>query len=127
MTSRVYFWPSRHKDIKYFCRTCPQCHILDRLRPSQGLLPIVQLQPWDCFRTDYIGPIIPVAESGARFIIVGVDYILRFLVARAVPKATSANTVSFFQQKVADKFGWPRAVYHDNGAHFKKISRGNWN
>ena len=44
----------------------------------------------------------------------------RFLVARAVPEATSANTVSFFEQEVAGKCGWPRAVYHDNGSHFKK-------
>ena len=115
-----YFWPSRNKDVKYFCRTCPQCQMLGPLRPSQGLLPIVQLQPWDCFGTDYIGPITPVAEGGARFIIIGVDYMSRFLVARAVPEATSANTVSFFQQEVADKFGWPRAVYHDNGSHFKR-------
>ena len=115
-----FFWPSRNKDIKYFCRTCPQCQMLGPLRPSQGLLPIVQLQPWDCFGTDYMGPITPVAESGARFIIIGVDYMSRFLVARAVPEATSANTVSFFHQEVADKFGWPRAVYHDNGSHFKR-------
>ena len=43
----------------------------------------------------------------------------RLLVARGVPEATSANTVSFFQQEVSDKFGWPRAIYHDNGSHFK--------
>ena len=48
-----FSWPTRHKDIKYFCRTCPQCQMLGPLRPSQGLLPIVQLQPWDCFGTDY--------------------------------------------------------------------------
>ena len=115
-----FFWPSRHRDIKYFCRTCPQCQMLGPLRPSQGLLPIVQIQPWDCFGVDYMGPITPVAESGARFIIIGVDYMTRFLVARAVPEATSANTVSFFEQEVAGKCGWPRAVYHDNGSHFKK-------
>ena len=40
-----FYWPTRHKDIKYFCRTCPQCQMLGPLRPSQGLLPIVQLQP----------------------------------------------------------------------------------
>ena len=67
-----------------------------------------------------MGPFTPVVNSGARFIIIGVDYMSRFLVARAVPEATSANTVSFFQQEVSDKFRWPRAVYHDNGSHFKK-------
>ena len=67
-----------------------------------------------------MGPITPVAESGARFLIIGVNHMSRFLVARVVPEATSANTVTFFQGEVTDKFGWPRAVYHDNGSHFKK-------
>ena len=40
-----FFWPTRNKDVVYFCRTCPQCQILGPLKPSQGLLPIVQLQP----------------------------------------------------------------------------------
>ena len=44
----------------------------------------------------------------------------RFLVAYIIPEATSVNTVSFFQQEIADKFGWPRAVYHDNRSYFKK-------
>ena len=67
-----------------------------------------------------MGAITPVAESGAGLIIIVVDYMSRFLVARVVPEATSANTMSLFSQEVADKFGWPRAVYYNNGSHFKK-------
>ena len=63
----------------------PQCQTLGPLRLSQGLLPIVQLQPWDCFGTDYMGPITPVAERGARRMVSGVDYMSRVSVARAVP------------------------------------------
>lgn len=41
------------------------------------------------------------------------------LFARAFPSATSAKTVSIFAEDIAKNFGWPRAVYHDNVAHFE--------
>ena len=116
-----FFWPTRSRDIKEFCRTCPQCQMLGPLRPSQGLLPIVHLQPMDCLGIDYIGPFTPIARSGARFIIIGVDYFTRFLFARAVPAATSSNTVAFVEDEIVRPFGWPRAFYHDNGSHFLKF------
>ena len=115
-----FYWPSRAKDVNYYCRTCPQCQMLGPLKPSQGLLPIVQLQPLDCLGLDYMGPFTPIARSGARFIIIAVCYFTRFLFANAVPESTSANTLAFVESDIVDKLGWPRAFYHDNGSHFKK-------
>lgn len=93
--------------------------MLGPLKPAQGLLPIVHMQPLDCIGCDYIGLFLPISVNGSQFIIIGVDYMIRVLFARVVPSATSANTVSFFEQQIADKFGWPRAIYNDNGSHFK--------
>ena len=36
-------------------------------------------------------------------------------------KATSGNSVAILENKVVDKIGYPRAVYNDNGSHFKKL------
>ena len=35
-----------------------------------------------------------------------------------MPTATSANALEFLQQAVTEHFGWPRALYSDNGSHF---------
>ena len=45
-------------------------------------------------RTDYMRSIAPITEGCARFKVIRVDYMSGFLVDRAVPEATSANTVS---------------------------------
>lgn len=114
-----FFWPTRHTDIEKFCRSCPQCQMLGPLKPTQGHLPVVSLQPLDIMGIDYIGPFTPIAESGARFIVIAVDYISRFMFAESVQLATSANTVEFVQSQIVNPFGWPRSWYHDNGSHFK--------
>ena len=67
---------------------------------------------------DYIGPIRPIPQSKARYIIIAVDYFTRFLFARAVPAATSAHALDFVKREIVHVFGWPRAIYSDNGSHF---------
>lgn len=114
-----FFWPTRHKDVQEYCRTCLPCQMLGPIRPTQGLLPVVSLQPLDLMGIDFIGPFTPIAESGARFIAISVDYMTRFLFGEALAKATAANTVKFQQRRVVEPFGYPRVYYHDNGNHFK--------
>ena len=116
-----FFWPTRHKDIFIFCRSCPMCQMIGPLRPTKGLLPVVSIQVGDVLAFDYIGPFTPIAKSGARFIGIAVDYFARFLFADAVAQATSENSVAILENKVVDKIGYPRAVYNDNGSHFKKM------
>lgn len=50
------------------------CQMLGPLKPSKGLLPVLSIQPMDMLEIYYIGPISPIAKSGARFICITVDY-----------------------------------------------------
>lgn len=67
---------------------------------------------------DFIGPLRPVSDSGARYICSAVDYFSWYLWAKPLPTATSANALEFPQQTVTEHFGWPRALYSNNGNHF---------
>ena len=67
---------------------------------------------------DFIGPFRPVSDSGARYICSAVDYFSWYLWAKPMPTATSANALEFLQQTVTQHFGWPRALYSNNGSHF---------
>jgi hypothetical protein len=115
-----FYWPTRYKDILQYCRSCANCQFLGPLKPSQGLMPVLHLQPLDMMGIDFIGPFSPIALSGARYIIIAVDYATRFLWARAVRRATGANVVKFLKEDIVQIFGWPLAFYHDNGSHFAK-------
>lgn len=47
-----YYWPTRHKDIFMFCRSCPMCQMIGPLRPTKGLLPVVSIQVSDVLAFD---------------------------------------------------------------------------
>lgn len=113
-----YYWPTRHRDVAYYCRSCPSCQRVGPLRPSQELLPILQLQPMDLMGMDFIGPLAPVAEgTGARYVLIVVDYFTRYLFTKSMPSSTSEEVVKFLTH-IAESVGWPRAIYNDNGSHF---------
>lgn len=115
-----FYWPTRHRDIFEYCRSCPMCQMTGPLRPTKGLLPVVSIQVGDILAIDYIGPFTPVAKSGARYIGICVECFTRFGFADAVANATAANSVKILENQVVDKIGYPRSVYNDNGTHFKQ-------
>ena len=49
--------------------------------------------------------------------IIAVDYFTRFLCAKATPDSQGKSAVALLME-IVKRFGWPRAVYTDNGAHF---------
>ena len=102
-----FYWPNRRLDIYKYCRSCVNCQMLGPLKPTRGLLPILQLQPLDMLGIDFIGPFRPISNSGARYICIAVDYFSRYLWAKPLPTATSANALEFLQQTVTENFGWP--------------------
>lgn len=115
----LYYWPNRMTDIFAHCRSCFHCQMLGPLRPTRGLLPILHLQPWDLVWIDYIGPFIPITdETSSRYIILAVEYLTKYLIAKPVRAAVSANSWKFFRECIASVFGLSRAVYSDNGRHF---------
>lgn len=111
-----YYWPTRHRDTSYYCRSCDSCQRVGPLRPSQDVLPVLHLQPFDMIGIDFMGPITPMSE-GNKYIIIVVDYFTRYLFTKAVSRNTSAEVVAFLNE-IGRFVGWPRAVYCDNGSHF---------
>ena len=68
---------------------------------------------------DFLGPITPNSLNGSVYIIIAVDYFSRYLFAHATKRNTGMAAVEFLNQ-ICKFFGWPLALYVDNGAHFVK-------
>ena len=114
-----HWWPTRSADITSHVRTCDTCQRIAPLRLSNGLRPIVQMQPGDMVGIDYLGPITPATEgTGNAFVLLIVDYFSRFVVAKAYPTATSANAYDLYANHYVPIMGHPLAVYSDRGSHF---------
>lgn len=114
-----YYWPLREKDIWRYCLSCDTCQRVGPRRKSGLLQPILQFRPFDMVGMDYVGPITPACTiTGARYVLLVVDYFSRFVFARAFAEATQLTTLSMFFESIVPIFGWPMSVYCDNGSHF---------
>ena len=76
-----YFWPGMARDVKRYvkeCLTC--CRVKDTPVPTAPLVPVdtSTLELWQKVALDVIGPISPVSENGARFIVVCQDYFTKW-------------------------------------------------
>ena len=68
---------------------------------------------------DFLGPISPACSvTGARYMLLVIDYFIRFVWAKAYADATNVEVIDMYENHISPIFGWPRGVYSDNGSHF---------
>ena len=68
---------------------------------------------------DFLGPITPAcSQTGARYVLIAIDYFSRFTWAGAYKFCTMTEVCYLLTQHIAPVFGWPKAIYTDNGSHF---------
>jgi transposase InsO family protein len=114
-----YYWPTRDRDIAHWVQTCIHCQRCHTKLRTAELRPILQFKPMDMLAIDYIGPITPACKgSGAKYILVMVDYYSRFVFAQPVQCADQATTMATLLNTVVPVVGWPRTIYSNNGSHF---------
>ena len=116
-----YYWPTRIRDVALYCKSCDACQRFGPLCPSRrSLKTIPNVQPMDMLGIDFVGPISPHAiNTGSRYILIVVDYFSRYLFAEATSK-TDGETVTKVVRQIAQKMGWPLAIYSDNASYFVK-------
>ena len=114
-----FYWPTRNDDVVRWIATCESCQRVSPIQKSGEIRPIRQLQPMDMWGMDYIGPItLSCAITGAKYILIIVDYFSSFLFARPLLEATMSSTMDMILNHVTSITGWPRSIYIDNGSHF---------
>lgn len=64
------------------------------------------LKPFQRWSIDFIG-LLPESDSGNRWILVAVDHMTRWCVARAVKDATAEEVARFIYDEIVVKFGCP--------------------
>lgn len=68
---------------------------------------------------DFLGPISPAcAATGASYVLIVFDYFLRFVWAHPSASADQAAVYNFWMGTLAPTYGFPQALYIDNGSHF---------
>ena len=68
---------------------------------------------------DFVGPIKPPAKSThAQYIIVAMDYLTKWVEAKAMVKNDARTTAKFLYEYVFTRYGLPIEIVSDQGVHF---------
>lgn len=113
-----FYWPHVFKDAFWFCSSCDRCQRTGNIS-SRNQMPLQNIQVvelFDVWGIDFMGPF--PNSFGYLYILVGVDYVSKWV--EAVPSKTNDHrvVVKFLQDTIFTRFGTPRAIISDGGSHF---------
>nr|XP_033509936.1 uncharacterized protein K02A2.6-like [Nicotiana tomentosiformis] len=75
--------------------------------------------PWtfSTWGMDVIGPIEPVASNGHRFILVAIDYFIKWVEAVSYKTVSKKVVAEFVRDRIGCRFGVPESIITDNAAN----------
>ncbi|GJU75671.1 reverse transcriptase domain-containing protein [Tanacetum coccineum] len=116
-----FFWPSIYKDAHELVKNCDSCQrqgkISQRDEMPQNSIQVCEI--FDVWGIDFMGPF--PSSKGNKYILVVVDYLSKWVEAKALP-TNDARVVCKFLKSLFARFGAPRAIISDRGTHFSMIS-----
>ncbi|GKB46108.1 reverse transcriptase domain-containing protein [Tanacetum coccineum] len=101
-------------DLVTRCDTCQrQGKISQRDEMPQNSIQVCEI--FDVWGIDFMGPF--PSSRGNKYILVAVDYLSKWVEAKALP-TNDARVVCKFLKSLFARFGAPRAIISDRGTHF---------
>ncbi|GJR89511.1 reverse transcriptase domain-containing protein [Tanacetum coccineum] len=112
-----FFWPTIYRDAHTMIKSCDTCQrqgkISQRDEMPQNAIQVCEI--FDVWGIDFIGPF--PSSRGNKYILVAVDYLSKWVEAKALPTNDARVVVKFLKSLFA-RFGTPRAIISDRGTHF---------
>ncbi|GJU75459.1 reverse transcriptase domain-containing protein [Tanacetum coccineum] len=112
-----FFWPTIYRDAHTMIKSCDTCQrqgkISQRDEMPQNSIQVCEI--FDVWGINFMGPF--PSSRGNKYILVAVDYLSKWVEAKALPTNDARVVVKFLKSLFA-RFGTPRAIISDRGTHF---------
>ncbi|GJX82234.1 reverse transcriptase domain-containing protein [Tanacetum coccineum] len=112
-----FFWPTIYRDAHTMIKSCDTCQrqgkISKRDEMPQNAIQVCKI--FDVWGIDFMGPFS--SSYGNKYILVAIDYLSKWVEAKALP-INDARVVVKFLKSLFARFGTPRAIISDRGTHF---------
>ncbi|KAK8996733.1 hypothetical protein V6N11_020232 [Hibiscus sabdariffa] len=99
----------------HLSRSCQKVGNLSR-KNEMPMNPVHVCEIFDVWVLDFMGPF--VSSFGNTYIILAVDYVSKWVEAKATRNNDARTTVNFLKNSIFSRFGTPRAIISDRGTHF---------
>ncbi|GJY31664.1 reverse transcriptase domain-containing protein [Tanacetum coccineum] len=112
-----FYWPTIYRDAHYLVKSCDSCQrhgkISQKDEMPQNAIQVCEI--FDVWGIDFIGPF--PSSRGNKYIHVVVDYLSKWVEAKALPTNNARVVVKVLKSLFA-RFGTPRTIISDRGTHF---------
>nr|GEY61372.1 reverse transcriptase domain-containing protein [Tanacetum cinerariifolium] len=112
-----FFWPTIYRDAYTMIKSCNTCQkqgkISQRDEIPQNVIQVYEI--FDVWGIDFMGPF--PSSRGNKYILVAVDYLSKWVEARALPTNDARVVVKFLKSLFA-RFRTPRAIISYRGTQF---------
>ena len=118
---QCYYWTTMEADCVAHVRKCNQCQVYGDLKhmPPMPLHTMTSPWPFSTWGIEIIGKIHPKAFNGHEFILVAIDYFIKWVEAASCKVLNSKKVAQFIQTNIICRYGVPHEIITDNGQHFK--------
>nr|GEY86409.1 reverse transcriptase domain-containing protein [Tanacetum cinerariifolium] len=112
-----FYWTTIYRDAQNLVKNCDICQrqgkITQKDEMPQNSIQVCEI--FDVWGIDFTGPFS--SSRGNKYILVAVDYLSKWVEAKALP-TNDARVVCKFLKNLFARFGAPRAIISDRGTHF---------
>nr|GEW47046.1 reverse transcriptase domain-containing protein [Tanacetum cinerariifolium] len=112
-----FYWPTIYKDAFELVKNCDSCQrqgkISQKDEMPQNAFQVCEI--FDVWGIDFMGPF--PNSRGNKYILVVVDYLSKWVEAKALP-TNDARVVVKFLKSLFSRFRTPKAIISDRGTHF---------
>nr|GEW24130.1 reverse transcriptase domain-containing protein [Tanacetum cinerariifolium] len=112
-----FYWPTIYKDAFELVKNCDSCQrqgkISQRDNMPQNAIQVCEI--FDGWGIDFMGPF--PNSKGNKYILVVVDYLSKWVEAKALP-TNDARVVVKFLKSLFSRFGTPKAIISNHRTHF---------
>ena len=106
-----------YRDVQGYVRSCQGCQLAQPVPvyPTTLRMPLTGL--FTAFSVDFAGPL-PKTRSGEQYLLVGVEHLTGWPIARKTKDATDDTVNKFVQEEIIHSFGPPGVIISDNALCF---------
>ena len=77
---------------------------------------ILEVEVFDCWSIDFIGPLS--SSFSKEYILLVVDYVSKWVEVVTTPTNDAKTVIKFLKKNIFSRFGVPRVLISDGGSHF---------
>src|SRR6266542_1682156 len=106
-----------YEDIRGYVQTCDACQRRGNPK-ANNILHLIELKAsFQRIRIDIVGSLM-ITKKGNRYIVTAMDYFTKWLIAKAIKKATAKTVSKFIYEKRICEHGWPQVLQSYRRTHF---------